>query len=89
MLHKSPGFPRQDNRYGVQFSAVVLFPDGSELPVQVANISSHGCQLTTAYRFEAGERIVIELQKWERLNAEVRWCADGRAGVHFTGTRKP
>jgi hypothetical protein len=86
MPHTFPNFPRQDNRYGVRFPALVHLPDGNEVTVQVANVSSHGCQLKSGHHFKVGERIVVEIQKGERLNAEVRWWADGRAGVHFIGS---
>jgi hypothetical protein len=56
MPRNSPGFPRQDNRYGVRFPAAVYLSDGSKVSVQVANISSHGCQLTSEHHFEVGER---------------------------------
>jgi hypothetical protein len=83
MQHFWRSFPRQDERYGVQLQALVHLPDGSQVAAQVKNISSYGCQLAIDHQFTIGEQVVVEVARWQRQNAEIRWVRGGYCGVRY------
>ena len=51
--------------------------------VQVADLSYGGCQIHSADEFKTGEVVELRIIKRGAVDAEIRWAADGRAGVSF------
>jgi hypothetical protein len=60
-----------------------FFHLGIEAPVDVGNISVEGMQIATPLPVTAGSRLTIRLPDQSKVNAQVRWAHDGRAGLRF------
>ena len=56
---------------------------GAEAPVGIGNISVEGMQIVTSLPLAVGNRLTIRLPDQSKVNAQVRWVHDGRAGLRF------
>ncbi len=88
MRHDPPGFPRQDERYGVRFRANVQRSDGNQVTVLVTDCSAHGC-LLTGEDFVAGEIVTIDIPGSGQFNAEIRWSKPGKRELTSTMLNAP
>jgi len=70
-------------RRATRREALAHWPDGSSVPVVVANISYAGCRLTSRHSFVPGETIGLALPELGRITAHIRWVRGGTAGVRF------
>lgn len=59
------------------------WPDGQAAPVLVANISYQGCQVWCDRDLACGEAMTLSLPGRGTIDAQVRWTADGSAGMKF------
>ena len=57
--------------------------DGTAARVLVSNISYEGCHLWSDHEFCMGETLHLILPNYGKINGQVRWIADGNAGIRF------
>jgi hypothetical protein len=70
-------------RRPVSLRGHVTREDGSIHEVLVLDLSCEGCGIHTPVDLEAGEKIELALLRHGAIDAEVRWCRDGKAGLVF------
>lgn len=70
-------------RRAVADHGLIVRQDGSTAAVKLSDLSNDGCGLETAADLKAGERIELLVHLRGAIGANVRWCANGRAGVIF------
>ena len=69
-------------RHSVAAKAAVVL-QGTEVFVDLSNISVEGLQILTFLALREGDRLMIRLPDRSAVGAEVRWARDGRAGLRF------
>lgn len=80
----------RDNRRDVHITGAATWSDGSSAMVTVSNLSYDGCELRSSQGFTKGETIRLSLPNTGRIEAQIRWVKEGRAGARFlTGTSVP
>lgn len=52
--------------------------------VELLDLSYEGCCISTSADLRPGERIKMSVMQRGVIDAQVRWCRDGRAGLVFT-----
>ena len=70
-------------RRPVRLHALVMRADGSTADVSVLDLSYEGCGIETPVEFAAGEAIKLSVLRRGGIDAHVRWCKGGRAGLVF------
>lgn len=70
-------------RRPVRLHALVIRADGSTADVSLLDLSYEGCGIETPVEFTAGEAIKLSVLRRGGIDAHVRWCSDGRAGLVF------
>jgi hypothetical protein len=70
-------------RRPVSLRALAFRPDGSSTEICLLDLSYEGCGIETPVEFEAGEAIKLSVLRRGAIDAHVRWCKDGRAGLVF------
>ena len=58
---------------------------GRDSDVELSDLSYEGCKIRSEDKFKKGEVVELRIIKRGAINGEVRWSADGRAGVCFVG----
>jgi hypothetical protein len=61
----------------------VLHCNGEELAVRLRNISEGGAMIECDQPMPADTQVRLDLDEAGRLDAEVRWCEEGRVGLKF------
>lgn len=74
--------PREQRRE-VELPAVALFSDGSPVRVTVLDLSYDGCRIATTLAMLPGIHFNLSVLGLGRMAANVRWYANGFAGVSF------
>ena len=78
------------NRRAVQLNAAAFWPDGRSAMIHLSNVSYDGCELRSADGFKKGEMIRIAVPGMGKIEAQIRWVREDRAGARFlTGTSVP
>ncbi|GAA3885953.1 hypothetical protein GCM10022276_01300 [Sphingomonas limnosediminicola] len=75
--------PRREPRRAVDLAGFALLEDGSTLELALTDLSYDGCQVKTDEVLEPGTKLKLSVVRLGALDAYVRWCADGRAGLSF------
>ncbi len=70
-------------RRPVSMSGHAALEDGQTAEVLVLDLSYEGCGLQIAVPLAVGETITLSVLKRGAIKAEVRWYANGKAGVVF------
>ncbi|HYI41424.1 MAG TPA: EAL domain-containing protein [Allosphingosinicella sp.] len=60
-----------------------LLYNGRALPVRLRNISAGGAMIESDRTLDPGTSVELDLDSAGTLAAEVRWCQQGRVGLHF------
>lgn len=76
-------------RRPVSLSGHALLEDGTTAKIQVLDLSYDGCGIETPATLMSGESIKISVLRRGVIDAEVRWCADGKAGLVFKSQQAP
>ena len=76
-----PGFTRPPRHRLIRNGR--LEADGRSLPVRLRTISEGGATLECQQPLEPGSRVTLDLDEAGRLEAEIRWCKNGRVGLRF------
>lgn len=74
--------PRDDRRK-VTLPAHALLPDRSTFSVTLLDLSYDGCKVATPVALVPGATIMLSVAPLGKLDAHVRWYADGQAGLCF------
>jgi hypothetical protein len=57
--------------------------DGSTAEIYLLDLSYEGCGIETPVELDAGEAVKLSVLRRGAIDAHVRWCKDGRAGLVF------
>lgn len=60
-----------------------LREDGSTTEILILDLSYEGCGIETPLAFAPGESIKLSVLRRGAIEATVRWCKDGKAGLVF------
>ena len=71
---------REDRFHGVVDRATLIFRRKKSL-VRVVNVSPSGVMIETGILPRIGERVGLEFEDFDRLDAVVRWVKQGRIGL--------
>ena len=82
-MQKEPGWTGRADRSDVDLAGVVTRRDGTELSVQVINMSLGGCRIHCERQLSIGERVTLDLPGQGRWRANVRWALMESAGLQF------
>ena len=88
----SGGHPERAARRPVEFPAHLVLGDGKMLDVRVLDLSYDGCQIDAPQALFEGDAVQLSVEGRGVIEAKVRWCNDGRAGLKFADeeeARKP
>jgi hypothetical protein len=70
-------------RRTARLQAIGVWADGSSSTVLVSNLSYDGCEMQSNRGFEQGEVVRLALPGRGRIQAQIRWVKDNRAGAKF------
>jgi hypothetical protein len=70
-------------RRAVTMRGYAVRDDGSSHEILVLDLSYEGCGIETPLALEPGERIKLSVLRRGAIDAEVRWCKRGKAGLVF------
>lgn len=80
---KDPGVVKRAPRVDTSFAASLVDEAGNIIPVRVVDISREGCRLETDEMLRIGEKVHIEVPKYGKFPAQVRWALGNQAGAVF------
>jgi hypothetical protein len=61
-----------------------VLADGRQIPIEITNLSSDGCQVVSDETIGIGELIYLRIPSLEEVAGTIRWSLFGNAGVRFT-----
>ena len=70
-------------RRPVSMRGYAVRADGSNHEILLLDLSYEGCGIATLAELEAGEQIKLSVLRRGGIDAEVRWCSGGKAGLVF------
>ncbi|HVU30669.1 MAG TPA: PilZ domain-containing protein [Sphingomicrobium sp.] len=73
----------RSERRQVKMRALAIREDGSTADIYLLDLSYEGCGIETAVELKAGEAIKLSVLSRGAIDANVRWCRNGRAGLVF------
>ena len=76
--------PERQERRPVRLQAFIVRADHSTSEIELLDLSYEGCGIATAVDLRPGERIKVSVMQRGVIDAQVRWRADGKAGLVFT-----
>ena len=83
-MQKPRVIPERQERRPVRLQAFIARADRSTSEVELLDLSYEGCGIATSAQLHAGERIKVSVMQRGVIDAQVRWCRDGKAGLVFT-----
>jgi hypothetical protein len=75
-------------RRPVSLRSFVVREDGSSAEALLLDLSYDGCGIETPAALRTGEAVKLSVLRRGAMDATVRWCREGKAGLVFE-TRKP
>lgn len=82
-MQRQPGWIARADREDVRLSGTALLADGRQIPVEITNLSRHGCSVLSDETIGIGERIELSAQPLGDVAGTIRWSLFGSAGVRF------
>jgi hypothetical protein len=76
-------------RRPVSLRGFALREDGSTTEILLLDLSYEGCGIETPVDFAPGETLQLSVLRRGAIEARVRWCADGKAGLVFDSEEQP
>jgi len=73
----------RSERRPVRMPGHILLPGGITHEISLTDIAYEGCGIETAVPLEPGQAIKLSVLRRGAIDAEVRWCRDGKAGLGF------
>ena len=83
-LQRPRVIPERQERRAVSMQAFIVRADKSTCEVALLDLSYEGCGIATSAALRAGERIKVSVMQRGVIDAQVRWCRNGKAGLVFT-----
>ena len=83
-MQKPRVIPDRQERRAVRLQAFIVRADHATSEVELLDLSYEGCGIATAADLRPGERIKVSVMQRGVIDAQVRWCRDGKAGLVFT-----
>jgi PilZ domain len=80
---REPGIVKRAPRVDTSFDATLTDSDGNAIPVKVKDISREGCRLEADCSLKIGEKVDIEVPKYGKFPAQIRWALGTEAGAVF------
>lgn len=77
------GLPEREARRAVEFPAHLVISGGLVLDVRVLDLSYDGCQVEVPKVVFENDEVQLSVQGRGVIQATVRWCNSGRAGLKF------
>lgn len=81
--------PGRTNRRAVSLDAHLLRGSGEIANVELNDLSYDGCKIRTPVYLWQGEPLKLSVPRRGVIEAVVRWCTDGSAGLVFAPEPKP
>lgn len=75
--------PRREARRAVDLPGFALLDDGSTFELTLSDLTYDGCQIKTERVLEPGTKLKLSVVRLGALDAQVRWCEDGKVGLSF------
>lgn len=79
------GLAERATRRPVEFPAHLVLAGGVVLDVRLLDLSYDGCRIDVPRALFEGDEVQLSVQGRGVIEASVRWCKDGRAGLKFAG----
>jgi hypothetical protein len=79
----APEQPRRSARRPVSLQGHALRADGASIEIALLDLNYDGCAISTPVELEPGETLRLSIIGRGLIDAEVRWCKDGKAGLRF------
>lgn len=80
---REPGEIKRGPRVATDLKAVLIRPNGEEIPVIITDISKDGFKLSTETQLMIGERVDLCMPKTGDVPAQIRWALGSEAGGVF------
>lgn len=80
---------RERRRDGASTSAIARQTNYRPMPIELKDISNHGCGFESHCMFDPGARVLLTLPGLEVWPATVTWWRDGRGGLSFNKPLHP
>ena len=81
------GNPVRAQRRPVKFAGMAALGDGTTFEIAILDLSYDGCRITSPIALLPGIVVNISASGLGALTSQVRWYADGQAGLCFTPDR--
>lgn len=80
---REPGQIKRGPRVATDLKAMLLRPDGAEIPVIITDISKDGFKLSSDTQLLIGERVDLCMPKTGDVPVQIRWALGSEAGGVF------
>jgi len=80
--------PRRSARRPVSLEGYALRADGASVDISLLDLNYDGCGIATPVELEPGEPVKLSVIGRGLIDAEVRWCKDGKAGLVFASVKE-
>ncbi len=80
---RDAGIIKRAPRVDTRFKASLVDDAGNMMSVTVMDISREGCRLQSDEMLKIGEKVHIEVPKYGRFPAQIRWALGNEAGAVF------
>ena len=74
---------RRAPRRPVTLDGLAIRGDGQTIDISLLDLTYEGCGVSTPVELDAGENLRLSVIGRGLIDAEVRWCRDGKAGLRF------
>lgn len=78
-----PGRTRRGERRPIRLRGYATPGTGRGAEVKLLDLSYEGCGIETDIPLLPGQKVQLSVMRRVAIEAEVRWCADGKAGLVF------
>ena len=73
----------REDRRNVKLPGFAALADGSTTSITLLDLSYEGCAIACLVELSPGDPIILSVLRRGGIQAEVRWCKDGKAGLEF------
>jgi len=75
--------PRRAARRPVSLDGYAIRADDTTIDIKLLDLTYEGCGIETPEELQPGEMLKLSVIGRGLIDAEVRWCKDGKAGLSF------
>lgn len=80
---------RRNTRRSVSLDGHAVRADGSAFDISMLDLNYDGCGISAPVELTPGEPLKLSMIGRGMIDAEVRWCKDGKAGLRFATGEPP